>query len=217
MNEFNVHTYLLVSKQHTTHLRENLYLSMKRLGIPLKLIRLVKMTMQDTSCCVRVQGDLSKKFRCDRGLGHGDTLACTLFNLAVEDVIRDAGINTIGTIYNKSVQIVAYADDVCIIARTLSAMKDASSSLELAARKMGLKISESKTKYMTSDARQTNPTIQVGNYIFEKVNKFKYLGSVITTNNNLSQEVIQRLASANKSYYKLMKNRSLPRQTKITL
>lgn len=145
-NEFNVHTYLLVSKQHTTHLRENLYLAMKRLGIPLKLICLVKMTMQDTSCCVRVQGDLSKKFRCDSGLRHGDTLACTLFNLGVEDVIRDAGINTIGTIYNKSVQILAYAD-VCIIARTLSAMKESSSSLELAARKMGLEISESKTVY----------------------------------------------------------------------
>jgi hypothetical protein len=44
----------------------------------------------------------------------------------------------------------------------------------------------------------------VNNYKFEKVNEFKYLGTLITTNNNLTQ-INHRLLLANKCYYGLKK------------
>jgi hypothetical protein len=49
------------------------------------------------------------------GVRQGDSLACLLFNIALEKVVRDAGINTRGTIFCKSVQILAFADDIDII------------------------------------------------------------------------------------------------------
>jgi hypothetical protein len=45
----------------------------------------------------------------------------------------------------------------------------------------------------------------VNNYKFEKVNKFKYLGTLITANNNLTQEINHRLLLAKKCYYELKK------------
>ena len=39
-------------------------------------------------------------------------MACLLFNIALEKVIREAAVNITGTIFYKSVQILAYADDV---------------------------------------------------------------------------------------------------------
>jgi sorting nexin-29 len=47
----------------------------------------------------------------------GNSLACLLFNIAVEKVVRDAGINTRGTIFYKSIQILAFAGDIDIIGK----------------------------------------------------------------------------------------------------
>jgi sorting nexin-29 len=60
----------------------------------------------------------------------GDALACLLFNIPLEKVIADAAVNTRGTIFYKSVQILAYADDLDIIGRTQAAMIEAFTSLE---------------------------------------------------------------------------------------
>jgi hypothetical protein len=59
----------------------------------------------------------------------------------------------------------------------------------------------------------------VNNYKFEKVNEFKYLGTLITAN-NLTQEINHRLLLANKCYYGLKKqvgSHYLSLQTKCKL
>jgi sorting nexin-29 len=62
----------------------------------------------------------------------------------LEKLVRDAGIQTNGTIFYKSVQLLAYADDIDIIARSPSALKETFLSLERAAGVMGLQINEEK-------------------------------------------------------------------------
>jgi sorting nexin-29 len=75
-------------------------------------------------------------------------LACLLFNIALEKVIRDAAVNIRFTLFYKSVQTVAYADDIDITGRTQSAMTEAFTNLEKAAKDMNLLINQEKTKYM---------------------------------------------------------------------
>jgi hypothetical protein len=58
------------------------------------------------------------------GVWQRDSLACLLFYIALEKVVRDAGINARGTIFYKSVQILAFADGIDIIGRTQKSMKD---------------------------------------------------------------------------------------------
>jgi len=53
--------------------------------------------------------------------------------LALEKVIRNAGIQTSRIIFHKSVQLLAYADDIDIIARSRAALKEAFLLLERAA------------------------------------------------------------------------------------
>jgi sorting nexin-29 len=80
----------------------------------------------------------------------GDTLACLFFHIALEKIIRDSGIQTRGTIFFKTVQILAYADDIDLMARTISRLNEALSNLEKPARNMGLVINQEKTVYMYS-------------------------------------------------------------------
>ena len=80
-------------------------------GIPAKLIRLVRMTMTNVTCQVRVDGKLLGPFATTKGLRQRDGLACLLYNLALERAIRDSRVQTTETIFYKSTQILAYADD----------------------------------------------------------------------------------------------------------
>jgi sorting nexin-29 len=120
---------------------------MKELQIPKKLIALVQTTLKNSKCQIKIQNNLFDPTEIKNGLRQGDTLACLLFNIALEKIIRDADINTRGTIFYKSVQILAYADDIDIIARKETAMKEAFTNLERAAKKMHLSIDQEKTKY----------------------------------------------------------------------
>jgi len=98
--------------------------------------------MENTQSQVRIQSDLSDLITTKNSLRQGDSLASFLFNLALGKVVRNAGIQTSGTIFYKSVQLLAYADGIDIIARSRTALKEAFLSLERAAGEMGLRINE---------------------------------------------------------------------------
>ena len=55
-----------------------------------------------------------------------------------------------GTIFYKSVQLLAYADDIDIIGRTMRDVTATFSAIERESAKMGLAVNEDKTKYMLS-------------------------------------------------------------------
>jgi sorting nexin-29 len=123
---------------------------------------------------------LSSPIITGNGVQQGDSLACLLFNIALEKVVRDAGINTRGTIFYNSVQILVFADDIDIIGRTPKSMKETFLNLERAAKKTNLQINQNKTKYMpvTKNECANGPVhIEFGSYKFEIACSFAYLGS----------------------------------------
>jgi hypothetical protein len=95
--------------------REKLYKIMLYFGIPEKLIRLRKVTMEDSAFYINIQTELTEPTT-RNGLKQGDGLAPLVFNIVLEYVIRKSNINTDGTLIYKSIQIAAYADDVNIMA-----------------------------------------------------------------------------------------------------
>ena len=76
--------------------RRSLYAAMEEMNIPRKLIALVKATMNNTQCRVKIQNRLSEPITIKNGVRQGDALACLLFNTALEKVIRDAAVNVRG-------------------------------------------------------------------------------------------------------------------------
>ena len=95
-----------------------------------------------------------------------DALACLLFNIALEKTIRDSGIQTRGTIFFKTVQMLAYAYDIDLMARTTLGFNEVSLNLEKSARNMGLVINQEKTVYMYIGEDTTlHQDLAVGNYV----------------------------------------------------
>ena len=204
-------------------IRSHLYETMSNFGIPAKLIRLCKMTLQNTSCAVLIGKDLTTPFDTKRGFRQGDSLSCDFFNLMMERIIRAADLRNSGTIFYKSFMLLAYADDIDIIGLNRRAVTAAFSALEKESRRMGLVVNEDKTKYMlstTKEAARTGSNITVDSYTFEVVQEFVYLGTSININNNVSLEIQRRITLANKCYYGLnrqLSSRALSRRTKLAL
>ena len=84
-------------------------------------------------------------------------MSTLLFNITLEGIVRITEIDTRGTIYNKSTQILAYADDVDIVGRNVRSVKEVYLALENALNKVGLRVNETKTKYMIVSKEQGKP------------------------------------------------------------
>ena len=195
---------------------------MTEFGVPNKLVRLVKMTLTNTVCKVKVQGQLSKAFKVNSGLRQGDVISTILFNLCLEKVIRKIEINPGGTILNRSLDYMAYADDLNIVSRNTRYLAEAFQQIDSEGRKMGIEVNVDKTKFMVScrDQRIRDENLTIGDKVFKKVRDFKYLGSTITEDNNTSTEIKVRIAAGNRSYYSclsMMKSRMLSRKSKVRI
>jgi hypothetical protein len=83
-------------------LTEKNYIKLLYFGIPEKLIRLTKVTMED-SAYVKIQTELTEPTATRNGLKQGDGLAPLLFNIVLEYVIRKSNISTDGTLIYKSI------------------------------------------------------------------------------------------------------------------
>lgn len=185
--------------------REVVYKSLKNIQVKEKIIRLVKMTLTETDYKVIINGKTSEEFRVAQGLRQGDPLSTTLFNIVLDAALRESGIPMSGTIYNKTSQVLAYADDIALLTRTKTNLLQALKNLEKSAKCKGLKINETKTKYMVvereSENKQTrNLTIhtETERYSFEKVKKFSYLGVTINEKGDEKDEIEERIAKGKK-------------------
>lgn len=117
---------------------------MMELSIPKRLILLCQMTLAESKSAVRIN---KKPFNTTQGFRQGDALSCNLFNICLEVIVR-RDIRTSSTIITRSVQLLAYAEDMDIASRNINDLKTSYTNISSSAASIGLKINIEKTKYM---------------------------------------------------------------------
>ncbi|KAL4104822.1 hypothetical protein QTP88_020098 [Uroleucon formosanum] len=150
-HEFDKDVYLLFvnfKQAYDSIARSTLWNVMVQLGIPAKLVRMVKACMKNSRCKVKFKSVLSKEFTVTTRVRQGDALSPILFNIALESLVKEALQNEpqgldIGQ--GKQVFLAAYADDIVVIAETEDSLKRTNDILIDAAKKIGLIINENKT------------------------------------------------------------------------
>jgi len=125
-------------------------------------------------------------------------------NFALEWVIRRVQVNQDGLKLNGTHQLLAYADDVNISGGNIRAVKEKAEALVVAAKEIGLEVNADKTKYMVM-TRDRNAgrghSVKTDNSSFERVDEFKYLGTTLTNQNSIQEEIKSRLKSGNACYH----------------
>jgi sorting nexin-29 len=189
---------------------------MEEFGIPTKLINLSRVTLKRVKCRIKLQGQLSEPFFTQKVLRQGDAMVCLLFNIALQKVITHSGTERRGMMYYKSVQVLAYADDLDITERSERDVKEAFIKLDNEAQQMGLNINEETTKHMGITVKPTKSKyLSVGNYRFEKVTEFRYLGTMISDDYNLDIDIHYRLLMAKRCYHGLKKQNHITSAQKL--
>jgi len=140
------------------------------------------------------------------GLRQGDSLSTLLFNLCMEMIIRNIRINPGGTIFNRTRQCLAYADDVVILGKSEGYIKETLEEKAAVTQQIGLQMNDMKTKYMINrqeDNKEKKNEIEWRGKKYRKVETFRYLGSVMTNTNEIETEIKSKLALGNKYYHAL--------------
>ena len=99
----------------------------------------------------------------------------------------------------------AYADDVDLMAETFEEVEEKVRGFKAAAEKVGLRINETKTKLMKvgRGPEFVEERVECGGVPVETVDKFKYLGSILTNRNEIEIEIAARIACGNRARWAL--------------
>jgi hypothetical protein len=110
-------------------------------------------------------------------LKQGDTLLILLFNFVLECAIRRVRVNQDSWKLNVTQQLLVYADDVNVLARSVHTIKEHGEALIMARKEIGLEVIADRSKYMVvsrdKNAGQSHNT-NIDNRLFEIVKEFKY-------------------------------------------
>jgi hypothetical protein len=115
----------------------------------------------------------------------------------------------VGLKLNGTHQLLAYADDENLLADNVGSIKKNTRTLIDASKEVSLAVPSEKTKYMLShhqDAKR-NHNIKTDNRSFENMAQFKYLGTRLTYQNLMQEEIKRKLNSGN-AYYHSVQNLS---------
>jgi hypothetical protein len=96
---------------------------------------------------------------------------------------------------------------VCVKRDNIDTIKNTQTLID-ASKEVGLEVNVEKTKYMLVCRDQNagqNREIKIGNRSFEYESQFKYLGTTVTNQNLIQEEIKRRLNSGNACYH-LMQN-----------
>jgi hypothetical protein len=148
-----------------------------------------------TVCIGKYQSD---KFPVQNGQKQGDAISPLFFTFALAYAIRRVQENQDGLKLNRTHQLLAYADGVNTVGENTDTTKKKTEALLDASKKVGLEVNPEKTKYILMLCSQKigqKHSIKRAGRSFEDVAKLKYLGTTLTDQNCMHEEIKSRLNS----------------------
>jgi len=170
---------------------------------------------------VRVGSELSKSFRIERGLRQGCPTAPLLFNLYLHSLLKKAGRDTWCGLQDRIPHALTtgeFADDIVLLG-TAEQVQENLNKLTKVTQEDGMEIStKTECMWFTQDSLPAPPLELYLNpndpaTRIKQVNSFKYLGSFLSTNADVSREIQYRLERARS---KLFQIKQLVRQTSLS-
>ena len=159
-------------------------------------------------------------FQIGKGVHQGCILSPYLFNLYVEYIMRNAGLEEAQTgikIAGRNINNLRYADDTTLMAKSQEELKSLLLKVKEESEKVDLKLNIQKMKIMASSPITS---WQVDGETVETVADFIYWGSKITADGDCSHEIKRHLLlgrNVMSNLDSILKNRDITLPTKVHL
>jgi hypothetical protein len=140
------------------------------------------------------------------GVRQGCPLSPRCFNLYAEEIGRHRTFRDTGfKINGRKISSISYADDKVLLAETPQQLQRMVNCLVTESAKYGMRVNTTKTKVMCiSKERLSRPlTICVNGTQLEEVQKYKYLGAIMTSDGRDETEIKARIGMARKAFSNL--------------
>ena len=173
-----------------------------RLEIDGKDLRLIQNLYYNQKAAIRINGELSDWVDIQKGVRQGCVLSPDLFNLYSEEALSKIrmcdGVDLEGTNYNN----LRYADDTALIADSNEKLQRMLDIVTQESEKIGLRINCEKTYVMVVSKKAQTPVcdVTVNNIQIRQVDRFKYLGSWISSDGRSDLDVKCRIGQAKQKF-----------------
>nr|KAG5699556.1 hypothetical protein BaRGS_033752 [Batillaria attramentaria] len=161
-------------------------------------------------------GKLTEPFTVRTGVRQGCILSPTIFLMVVDWVMRqttDGKRTGIQWTFSKQLEDLDFADDIALLSHKQQDAQEKLNRVAEEAEKTGLKINISKTEVMRVNHKQHDP-IQLHQEDIKEVDKFTYLGSVVSKDGGTDEDIKSRTNKARHAFRTL---RPIWRSTALSL
>src|SRR6218665_3169629 len=179
--------------------------ALRWMGIDWRDRRLIGNLYMGQQMRVRIDGEYSELGKVGRGVRQGCPLSPLLFNIYIEELVREAvedleeGIKVGG----RWIKALRFADDQAMVAKSQKGLQTMMDRLNRTSKEYGMKINIKKTEVLKiSKGKETMVRINIGGKEIEQVKDFCYLGSVITTDAKCHREIRRRIAIGKEAFSK---------------
>ena len=162
-----------------------------------KMVTLLQKMYEKVQSAVRIGRHQKEWFRTNVGARQGNLLSPLLLITYLERVMdhvkeSNCGIRLGGMLINN----LRFADDIDLIDEDYKSLQEQLEKTRAVVEQAGLIVNVGKTKAMVFGDRKMEQEIWVERKNVENVDKFEYLGSLITWDNNCSEEIRRRIGKA---------------------
>ncbi|XP_061469509.1 zinc finger protein with KRAB and SCAN domains 7-like [Rhineura floridana] len=154
------------------------FTSHQRTNINKRLLFLIKELYSNNTLKIRVGNNLTDPIAVRRGVRQGCLLAPILFNIYLNDIVRELeGLKIFPpSAGSRKISTLLYADDMILLSLTPIGLRRLLTKLDSYCKNEGLQINYRKTKIMVFGNRYQKHKWSIGKHPIEQCRSFKYLG-----------------------------------------
>ena len=155
---------------------------------------------------IKIKGALTDSFQCNTGVKQGCNLNPTLSNIFqndLHDIFNESECHQV-TLGGLSFNSMSWADDLVLVSESAEGLQMCLNNLEKYCDKWGLTVNTNKTKCMimcNGRLSLTNVQFTYGGQNLEIVDRYKYLGIMVTYNCNINKMIDDRILKANRAIF----------------
>lgn len=224
--------------------RDALWKLLSLIGCPDKFVNILRLFHDNMKAMVIANGVPGESFEVRTGVKQGCVIAPSLFSIFIASIIHlvkndipqctnlvyriDGKLFNLGRFRSKSKTTITsivelqYADDNAIVAESEADLQAILNTFNRVYKSIGLKINTAKTQILYQPSPTTTsliqPNIQLDGVTLQNVDHFPYLGSHLSSNAVIDDEIQHRIKCASTSFGRLRKrvfqNKDLRADTK---